>query len=46
MTAAGDAEKEKSSQKIITNSVIGAVIIVLARVIMQTLSAVLGFPLF
>ncbi len=46
LTAAGDAEKEKESQKILTNAVIGTVIIILARVIMQALGALFNVKLF
>ena len=45
LTAAGDAEKEKESQKILTNAIIGAVIIVLARIIIEVLSSFLGVKL-
>lgn len=44
MTAAGDADKEKQAMQIIKNSVIGAVIIILARVIVDTISSLLGAP--
>lgn len=42
MTAAGDAEKEKKAMEILKNAIIGTVIIVLARVIVDTISAFLG----
>jgi hypothetical protein len=44
LTAAGDAEKEKKAMQILKNAVIGTVIIVLARVIVDTISAILGLP--
>lgn len=44
MTAAGDAEKEKKAMEILKNAVIGTVIIVLARIIVDTISAILGGP--
>jgi hypothetical protein len=42
MTAAGDAEKEKKAMEILKNAIIGTVIIILARVIVDTISAFLG----
>lgn len=44
MTAAGDAEKEKQAMSILKNAVIGTAIIVLARVIVDTISAILNMP--
>ncbi len=44
LTAAGDAEKEKQAMQILKNAVIGTVIIVLSRIIVDTISALLGAP--
>lgn len=46
LTAAGDAEKEKKAMQIIQNSVIGAIIIALAGVIVTTVGALLGVKFF
>ncbi len=46
MTAAGDAEKEKKSMKIITSAIIGFVIIALAGVIVNSMCALLGIACF
>jgi len=46
LTAAGDAEKEKKAMKIIQNSIIGAIIIALAGVIVTTIGALLGVNFF
>lgn len=44
LTAAGDAEKEKKAMQILKNSIIGAVIIILAKVIVDTIGAFLNMP--
>lgn len=44
LTAAGDAEKEKQAMEILKNAVIGTVIIILSRIIVDTISALLGAP--
>lgn len=42
MTAAGDAEKEKKSNAILTAGVVGFIIIVLAPVIVRLVSSLIG----
>jgi len=46
LTAAGDAEKEKKAMQIIQSAVIGAVIIVLAGLVVTTIGALLGVKFF
>lgn len=44
LTAAGNAEKEKQAMTILKNAIIGVAIVVLARVIVNTITSILGAP--